>query len=134
MQKARENAHLRIDYYATVQYTMARTLSDYLIGKVTPRPVALQNALQECGRQINVTAEMESDPPPPINVVQNLVGTSSSCYDAIKALDPNTPEAPALADDVAGEAKVLGKSLLLKLPPEEWEEGFRLLGQLAHIR
>lgn len=127
-------AYLAIDYYATVQYTMARALGDYLVGKVTPRPLALRNSVLSCGQQINVTVKMENDPPPPVNIVQNIIRAGSACYDAIKSLDPDAPEPSVLADDVAGEAKGFAKGLLLKLPAEEWEEGFRLLGQLAHDR
>lgn len=126
--------HLQVDYYATVQYTMARTLSDYLLGKLTPKSLSLRNALVSCGKQFNITTEMVNNPPPPINIVQNLVRTSFSCYDAVKSLDPNAPEASALADDLASDAKGFAKDLSLKLPAEVWEEGFRLIGQLVHDR
>jgi hypothetical protein len=124
--------HLAIDYYATVQYTMARAIGDYLLSKVTPTSLSLRNGLLSCGQQINVTAEVLNAPPPPPNIVQDIVRTSSDCYDAIKSLDPDAPQPSALADEVAHEAEGFSKDLLLKLPPEVWEEGFRFLDQLAH--
>jgi hypothetical protein len=127
------DAYLLTDYYATIQYTIARALGDYLNDKVTPKPLALWNALLDCGQQLNVTAEMANDPPPLVNVAEDLVRAGSSCYDAIKSLDPDAPQASVLADDVAGESRVFAKGLLLKLPPEVWEEGFEFLGKLAHI-
>jgi len=126
-------AYLRTDYYATIQYTVARALGDYLNDKVTPKSFALWNALLDCEHQLNVTAEMANDPPPLVNVVEDLVRAGSSCYGAIKSLDPDAPQASELADEVAGQAKVFAKGLLLKLPPEVWEEGFEFLGKLAHI-
>jgi hypothetical protein len=126
------NAYLRIDYYATVQYTMERTIADYVLGKVTPRPFSLRNALTGCGQQLNITAKMVNDPPPPINIVQNLVRAGSGCYAAVKTLDPGVPPASVLADDLTGEARGFAKGLLLKLPAEVWEKAFQLLAQFAH--
>lgn len=124
---------VQIDVYATAQYALALAVSDDLTGQLEPKELSIEDEALECGKEMNVTRQTLNDPPPPADTVADVVKLGANCYTAVKALTGHSDQSAAdLADSLRKNLEGLTKDFALKVPPEVWEQGGRILDQLAH--
>jgi hypothetical protein len=124
------SVQVKVDLYATMRFTVARAVAGYVVGKVTPQPLALRGAIESCVKDLMVTGRDVEEPPAFVDVVHDVVHAGASCRAAVNSLTRDPAPTPRLASDVSKEVKGFSKGLALKVPAEVWSDLLRAAAQV----
>ena len=117
---------VRKDYYATARWAVSTSVASWAVGKVTPRPLALRNAVLGCAQDVSVSGADVANPPALSDIIHNTVGLGIDCSGLLRSLTSEEKSAATLADEVAD----LSKGIVKEVPAGFWEDLLHAAGQL----